>query len=99
MNLDWLAGFFDGEGGITLHPRSLTISVTLSNSDEFSLALVYKEFPQGKLTSRDRNINWKTAYEIRWNGKQALPLLEAIKDRVVVKKTKMQLAIKIINTE
>ena len=99
MNLDWLAGFFDGEGGIFVgdHPRALPIFVSLTNRDQSSILLVLREFPLGTLITTESKGNSSTTYQIRWQGRKASPFLEAIKDKVVIKKSQVELALRFIS--
>ena len=95
----WLAGFFDGEGSVTVGLRpggQHFIAVGVSQHDLTLLTLIGLKFPgcNGPYPVSGR----RTSFEIRWSGDAAGPFLEAIKDFVVLKRRQVELGIEFVRT-
>lgn len=90
----WLAGFFDGEGNISVfrNPRVYSFHVVIGQSEPKILALISCVY--GGVVS-DRVVKGRRQFAIRWCGKSALPVLEAIKDYVICKRRQVEAAIEL----
>jgi len=103
-NLDWLAGFFDGEGCIYLKEdrvrstikgkeyHSPDIQVIVAQSGEQGLELmeaIQSEYNFGKITTaHGSSFTKKTPYMARTTGKNAIKFLKLITPHLVLKKNK-----------
>ena len=88
--LSYIAGFFDGEGCITINKDYLTLKVSACNTDIIRNALggrVYPRKPQVK--------NRKVVYGWHINGKDAALALSMILPYLIVKKRRALLGIKL----
>lgn len=96
LSLQWLAGFFDGEGCVSVSIESSNgnthLVVVLPQKNPAPLVVISLKFP-AKLKCHSKD---KTHF-IRWFGKDALPILEFIKDYVFVKKREVELGIEFIS--
>ena len=84
----WLAGFFDGEGCITVvrhHNDMPSLVVNVTQCDENTLALIAMKFG-GKVSIRKTPHANKTIFFVQWGGRSALPLLECILPHVILKR-------------
>lgn len=96
----WFAGFFDGEGCVSIHengdglPR---ISVSVGQSEPVALTLISIRFGSSRdlVEKYSKKFNRKF-YMLQWSGKTALPILECIKDHVVIKRRQVELGIEMI---
>ena len=105
-NLDWVAGFFDGEGCIYykadrvrstvkgVQYRSPDIQVVIGQSGEQGKNLL-EEFQKiygfGKISnSHGSTLTKKTPYLCRLSGKKAINFLEKIEPALLLKKQKAQ---------
>ena len=108
-NLNWVAGFFDGEGCIYYHPdrvkatvngteyRSPEIQVIVGQSGEDG-KLLMEAFQQvygfGKITmGHGSELTKKIPYMCRLSGKKAITFLEYIEPYLVLKQEKAQMVI------
>jgi intein-encoded DNA endonuclease-like protein len=101
----WLAGFFDGEGCISItnrhngsgvnYPR---LSVTITQSEPTLLTLIGLKFtndlgdvvcPVRKGTKKEK----KPCYSLRMTGKNARPFLEYVRPYVILKRKLVEWAI------
>jgi len=94
----YIAGFFDGEGhvGILKHTKNnqYQLVVGFANTDLEILKRIQSLFNNGTLRSRGkRGEKWKIGYELYYNAKNALNVLEAIKSYLIVKKERAYIAI------
>jgi hypothetical protein len=99
--LAYMAGFFDGEGCISLIPRTsrgnrYRVQISISNTNEWIIQWFRFNFG-GSVAFEDRreeNPNWKDTW--RWtitSGRQALRFLQAISPYLILKKPQAELAI------
>jgi len=96
----WVAGFVDGEGCINArwqkdtHVHSVRLTITQKNPA--IIFLLYTVFPGGHISIQNNKLRHGThtiSYHITWHGRRMLPLLEAVKDSVVIKKELVELAL------
>lgn len=108
-NLDWVAGFFDGEGCIYFHPdrikatikgvqyRSPEIQVVIGQSGERGKRLleVFQElYGFGKLsTGHGSEFTKQIPYMCRLSGKKAISFLQKIEPYLLLKQEKAQMVI------
>lgn len=96
LSKEYLAGFFDGEGCISIQLRSngasLTVSIAQKNVD--ILLLICQQYPEGKVEqgSFKSQCNYFKLY-----GKTSKRFLEDIKDIVVCKKIQVRLALEFMD--
>ncbi len=101
--LAYIAGFFDGEGSVTIHenckpsPRGKspnhTLQVSIGNTDPSILVWIQKEFG-GSLTNRPApNERSKAVTQWTVRARSAFPFLLAIEPFVRMKKPQIQKAI------
>jgi hypothetical protein len=86
---EWLAGFFDGEGCISVVRRRGMpgLSVHLSQSEYNILVLIGMKYGADRMPYKHHDKkNWKTGWCLAFYGKSAMPFLEAIRDHVVLKR-------------
>lgn len=101
----YLAGFFDGEGSITIHencrpsPRGLspnhTLQITMGNTHPAIPKLLYSELG-GSLILSDRSAKANHRNFAQWSVRAAktLPFLYGIRPYVIMKKEQVELGIK-----
>lgn len=93
----WLAGFFDGEGCVSICDNKsgyITLHVSITQADLLILSLIALKFKDyNDIYERKYPGNRKSVHIISWNGKKALEILEYIKDCVIVKKEVVDLGI------
>jgi len=96
----WLAGFFDGEGCVSVFkngdglPR---IGVSVGQSEPTVLSLIAIRF--GNICNPSEKYSKKLGkrfFLVSWSGKSALPILEMIKDHVIIKRKQVELGIEMI---
>ena len=110
-NLDWVGGFFDGEGCIYINPLCVKstvkgksysypeIQVIVAQSGDLGKELMLafqQEYGFGKITStHGSSLTKKTPYMTRMSGKKAISFLEKLEPHLIIKKQKAQEAIKL----
>lgn len=84
---EYLAGFFDGEGCISIvGARSPILKVFLTNTNEGVLRNVQAGFGgRFELKSRRQKEHWKPSFALTWDGWRAASLLERMMPHLVVK--------------
>lgn len=108
-NLDWLAGFFDGEGCIYYNPTlvratikgkqylSPTIQVIIGQSGEDGKSLLEAlqlEYGFGKITNSHGSIlTKKIPHSTRMSGKKALAFLRLLSPRLLLKRSQAELVL------
>ena len=109
-NLDWLAGFFDGECCIYFTETSRKykdkyypeVQVIFAQSGERGFELmkaIKEEYNTGKITStHGSNLTKQTPYMTRISGKKALNFLKLIEPHLVIKQEKAQQIINYMET-
>lgn len=91
LSAGYLAGLFDGEGGISLsgplHPKfrdNLVISIGICNREV--IEIVQKQFPGRFYIKNVDKHNHSVCYSIHWHGKNCIPFLEYIENHLILKK-------------
>lgn len=105
LTAEWLAGFFDGEGCVSIRQGHRTggfcLKVNLTQAN-FPLlkAIADKYEASGPYTKCRKTKTGKesTVYEISWQGKYAKPILELLRNLVIVKQRQVELALEFIDT-
>lgn len=98
----WLAGFFDGEGYVSAwqyKAQYYSISVAITQSDITIISLIALKFKEhdGVKQQKGSTFSKKSCYQLRWNGRHSLELLNYIKDFVIIKKDIVELGIEFAN--
>lgn len=101
--LAYIAGFFDGEGSITIHenckpsPRGLspnhTMQVSIGNTDPTILAMLHDEFGGSFVPRKLVSTNHRLVYQWIIRARKALPFLVAIRPYLVMKAKQADVAI------
>jgi len=102
IDLSYIAGFFDGEGSITIHhncrpsPRGKspnhTLQVSIGNTDPSILILIHKNFG-GSILARKRRPGHRDVTQWAIRAALALPFLEAIRPFLRMKSKQADVAI------
>jgi hypothetical protein len=86
----WLAGFFDGEGSISVvrHRGMPGLAVNITQCDLNTLVLIGLKYGAGRqpLAKPRRGNNHSQGWVLQFNGKSALPFLQAIQPYAVLKR-------------
>lgn len=93
MNIDYIAGFFDGEGSIIIQGNKVTLSIPQTNEkilieirDYFGIGNVYP--------LKKRKEHWKDAWCYKCNGNnKCLKVLEELEPYLILKRSKAKQAI------
>lgn len=109
QNLDWVAGFFDGEGCIYYHPDTVkstikgkqysypAVQVILAQSGDegkLLLELFQAQYGFGKITSKHgSSLTKKTPYMTRLSGKKALLFLQKLEPYLLLKQDKARMVL------
>lgn len=99
-SIEYLAGFMDGEGCISLIQNgrkrtSLSVRVTLTNTNVIVLTELHKEFG-GTLSNGFRQKQrplWKTRFHLIWYCEKAATLLRRLQPFLIVKRPQVELAL------
>lgn len=97
-NIIWAAGFFDGEGCVTIRKRLRPIKIyydlfiKITNTNKESVYKFKKLFTYGSIHSR-KTITGKIAWEWCISGEKALNILNILKPFTVVKTEQINVAI------
>ena len=97
LTAEYLAGFFDGEGcisGSTCNGNS-NLSITITQRKSEILYMIDKRFPT-KRGVFPKGGTKRPCFRLAWGLNEAKPLLEYIKDYVIIKKSQVELALKFI---
>jgi len=98
IRLAYLAGFFDGEGSISVTSCSTSLKIVVTNTDRRAVNLFQKAFG-GAIHTQDRSaINRKTCYQWYMHGKKAGYVLNALLPHLVVKKRRAEIALIFLET-
>lgn len=91
----WLAGFFDGEGCVSIHKagRTWSVRVDITQNDPVILTLITIVVGSGKVNAMTHNKCNNTYYRVYWAGKDTLPLLHFVKEHVIRKRVQVEAAI------
>lgn len=97
----WAAGFFDGEGSISITKRKRTegfvehhLSVQIVQKDKRPLLEIQKYYG-GSLTSTNGNKGRTSVWRLRFHGTKAGAFLEAIFPYSLVKKEEIAIGLKL----
>lgn len=99
--LVWCAGFFDGEGCISIRHNSRghsSLQVDLTQCVREILDQVQAEFGGTVHTRKSVNPKWRTAYNLTFQAKTAKYFLEAIYPYLYIKKKQARLALEFYTT-
>jgi hypothetical protein len=97
VSIEWLAGFFDGEGCINItlagKTRQPSLRVYLVNTDAAILAEVQAQY--GGLLTKPRQLNpkWKPFRSIQWRNESGETLLRLLIPHLKIKQRQAQLAL------
>jgi hypothetical protein len=94
----WLAGFFDGEGCVSVrqpHPGDPpTVRVTIAQAEPKVMAVIAFKF---SLRIIENVVKGRRYFGVSVCGRSALPFLNTIKDFVVCKRRQVEAAIELLN--
>jgi len=93
ITIQYLAGFFDGEGSVSLFvdkkSKYKNFKIRIVNTDKYVLDYIKKTFG-GKIYSMKRyHKNHKDKWSWDLNGKAALPLIKSLYPFCIIKKQKL----------
>jgi intein/homing endonuclease len=93
ISLEWLAGFFDGEGYIGIAAQGkrhfqLTVEITQTNLPV--IEEIQKQFGGYVYTKRIKTLNTNTCWIVRFGAKEGLLLLEKLLPYLKIKKTQAE---------
>lgn len=89
------AGFFDGEGCVTIYVRKnhqISIEAVVANTNKQILEYFQNEFGGVIRTTEIDNPNWKTSYDWSFAGEQAIRFLSLIEPWIMIKSEQILLA-------
>lgn len=89
LSNEYIAGFFDGEGCVTIG-RSSTVPAIVGQKDPAILSAIHAHF--GGNLRQEKLGHWT----LRWSCRTALPVLEAIHPHLIGKRRKVWLAMRLI---
>jgi len=95
--LYYIAGFFDGEGSISFHKgKTFSIEICIANTNKEVIEFIHKSLGLGYIdVSRPKKPNWSVKFSLRIrNIDEAERFLSLIKDKVIVKRGKVEEALK-----
>lgn len=89
----YLAGFFDGEGCITIEKklRGFSLLIQFSQKDPSILILISTKFTNGNWNNNQSCVN------LRYYGTNVKQVLEYIRPYVIVKKSQIEIALRFLN--
>lgn len=90
LSAEYLAGFFDGEGNIGYNKG---LEVKISQQNPIILVTIHALFKESKFQAGSE------CWEVRFYGKNAKRFLELILPFSYVKKSQIELALKLLNGE
>lgn len=93
LTLQYIAGFFDGEGSITV-TRNLSLQVIIGQNDEAILLAIAQFMGCGKVSALKIRRGHKQCFSLRWCGAKAAFVLEALLPFLLLKKERAELAIR-----
>lgn len=95
LSLEYIAGFFDGEGTIGVYKTNgknhwdLTVKISQQNPE--IIVLIYAQFPEAKFQPGH------TVWEVRFYGENSRRFLELIKPYAICKLRQIELALSFLN--
>lgn len=92
VQLGWIAGILDGEGTITANETRILVSV---GSTTLEMLKELQRLCGGSIRSngKPQKPNHRSAWSWTLHGKNAFPLLDLIKDHLIIKKNQAFLAL------
>jgi len=96
LTLQWLAGFFDGEGCITLYGKGLYPRMTLTNTYLPILKAIQAQF--GGHLGKTSKSSARQCYVLTWQCKKMITLLKVLTPFLTVKKAQAELVIMAYDT-
>lgn len=90
----YIAGFFDGEGHVGYHHHNHP-HITIAQRDRRPLDAILEAFPGGHIYFRQNKTG--DCYNLVYNGKKALPILNAMSDFLIVKWDEVQTYLALIS--
>jgi len=102
MTPQWLAGFFDGDGHVSIcRMRSsagarkwyLRLKCTFTNKDALTLCVIASKFGFPAPLLKEAKKYKSGVFEVCLQGKNAVPFLECIKDHVIIRRKQVELAL------
>src|SRR5437773_8720684 len=86
ISLDYLAGFFDGEGSVYIAHRhvKLDVAMTVANTNPEPLELIQEAYGGGLSIRNRANEKHKAVWVWTLRGDRAVALLEAILDKLII---------------
>src|ERR1035437_9716031 len=97
----WVAGFLDGEGSVHVNKCTadgklyFTVSVRITQKDPKIVFLICEIRGSYGSFGTHLGVSDTRAATVTWNGKSALPILNYVKDHVIVKRREVETAIQI----
>lgn len=101
--ISWMAGFFDGEGCVSVikrnHDNVFTLVVQVVTTDLLTMKMIQTAF-KGVLTARKpQEVNHKFSWEWRLTGRKAKEFLELIYPYSITKRKEIEVALKYPHTK
>lgn len=93
LTLPYIAGFFDGEGSITV-TRDLSLQVIVSQNDEAILQAIAQFMGMGKVSAIKTRRGHKQCFSLRWCGAKAATVLSSLLPHLILKHERAELAIR-----
>jgi len=95
ISVEYLAGFFDGEGCVNLtvvgQAKTTQLRVSIVNTDLLILNAIHAQYG-GRVYARESREGWKMFRAIEWRGEAAYEFLQKIKPFVILKLPQIKLA-------
>jgi len=97
MNIDYIAGFIDGEGSITINNHR--VRITIPQTNEEILEEIRRFFDVGRVCFvKKRKDHWKQSWVYcSGNNKNSLKILQILDGHLILKQDKLKEAIRILN--
>lgn len=99
---EWLAGFFDGEGSVSVarHGASFNIIINITNRNWEVIASLTSKFESSTLQLKKETIEVKRkdCFVIQWRGRSAKPILLFMLPHLRLKYKRALLALEIIKS-
>lgn len=98
LTIQWLAGFFDGEGSISAqisYDLYVTVDVSITQKDPKILSLILLRYNNGNLVDY-KGANNATCYKWRIRGKSAEKFLSDIAPFSIVKRRQIEKALELL---
>jgi len=97
LSVEYMAGFFDGEGTVAVTTRGrekgVYLRISISNTNQQILHLIKACFGGYLSTPRKKRENWKPSCEWINSGKSAAEFLKLIQPYVILKKGQVALGL------